>query len=213
MRQPVFPSIGADWRRWAFALRRYIEGIRSKLEYYRQDDIPAENGVILWNEEDKQVVVSIDDQFMPLSLGYNACGFFKQTGDLTVAAINTAYSVTFNTTDFSNNVSIGTPTSRIVFAKPGRYLVNVVMNVNLSSGGGISRTGWFWLRKNGTDITNSAFSKSVSHVSHVDICTIVHGVEVTVDDYIEVMYAADNTGVFLDSQSSSAFAPAVPSVV
>ncbi len=48
-------------------------------------------------------------------------GVFSKTTDATPAAINTAYTLTFDNTDISNGVTIGTPTSRIVVPASGLY--------------------------------------------------------------------------------------------
>jgi len=48
-------------------------------------------------------------------------GAFHDTTTQTAAATGTAYAVTFNSTDLSNDVSIGSPTSKIVVANAGIY--------------------------------------------------------------------------------------------
>lgn len=48
-------------------------------------------------------------------------GAFYDTTTQTAAAINTAYAVRFNSTELSNGVSIGTPSSRIYLDRSGVY--------------------------------------------------------------------------------------------
>lgn len=137
-------------------------------------------------------------------------GAFSATTDQTVAVINTAYTVTFSSTDISNGVLIGTPASRLVVPQSGLYRVYV--NVQVASTSASAKNLWCWLRKNGTDITNSA------HVVTSDInngfvsLTFEETVSFAANDYVEVAYAADSTSIFIDAVPATAFAPAAPAV-
>jgi hypothetical protein len=50
-------------------------------------------------------------------------GSFYDTTTQTAAVINTAYGITFNTTDLSYGVTVGSPTSRIYIDRPNVYNV------------------------------------------------------------------------------------------
>jgi hypothetical protein len=75
-------------------------------------------------------------------------GSFYDTTTQTAAVINTAYGITFNTTDLSYGVTVGSPTSRIYIDRPNVYNVQFSAQVDKTAGGvGLV---WIWLRKNGT---------------------------------------------------------------
>jgi hypothetical protein len=74
-------------------------------------------------------------------------GSFYDTTTQTAAVINTAYAMTFNTTDLSYGVTVGSPTSRIYIDRPNVYNVQFSAQVDKTAGGvGLV---WIWLRKNG----------------------------------------------------------------
>ena len=136
-------------------------------------------------------------------------GEFSATTDQTVAVIDTAYAITFNSTDISNGVTVtGSPTTRITVPASGLYRVSVDMQIASTSAS--SKNLWCWFRKNGTDIPNSA-QISTSDINNGYI-SMTHTITVSLEanQYIEVMYAADSTSIFLDAVASTAFAPGAP---
>jgi len=80
-------------------------------------------------------------------------GAFHDTTTQTAAA-NTATAITFNGTDYSNNVAIGSPTSKIIISKAGTYSVSFSIQGDNSGSQVDNITVWF--RINGSDIANSA---------------------------------------------------------
>jgi hypothetical protein len=80
-------------------------------------------------------------------------GAFYDTTTQTAAA-NTATAITFNGTDYSNNVAIGSPTSKIIISKTGTYSVSFSIQGDNSGSQVDNITVWF--RINGSDIANSA---------------------------------------------------------
>jgi hypothetical protein len=137
-------------------------------------------------------------------------GEFAATTNQLVAVIDTAYAVTFNTTNISNGVVIGTPASRIVVPVSGLY--RGLLNIQFSSTNSSIKNIWCWYRKNGTDVPNSA-RISTSDVNN-GYLTISHDCTVSMEagDYIEVMYAADSTNIYLHNVAATAFAPVAPAV-
>lgn len=138
-------------------------------------------------------------------------GDFARTTSSTAAATNTAYAITFDTTNVSNGISIGSPTSRIVAANSGLYQFDATFQFTSSNSS--VKSAWVWWRKNGTDIVRSSFVTSVnqnganSAVSRSDFFSLAAG------DYIEVMWAVDDTAMTLNASAATAFAPASPAVV
>lgn len=136
---------------------------------------------------------------------------FSRTSDTSPAAINTAYPIVFTGTDISNGITLGTPASRVVVPQSGLYVVTA--SAQLSSGSSTDKTIWFWLRKNGTDVANSARLVTVSTNSAYFPVALESTVSLAANDYVELCWASDSTSVTLDAVASTAFAPAAPAVV
>lgn len=138
-------------------------------------------------------------------------GVFAKTSDQTPASTNTAYAITFDSTEISNGVTIGTPTSRIVVPESGLYQLNA--KAQLSSGNSSAKNIWLWYRKNGTDIANSArIVTSDINNGYIPVA-ISEPVSLAANDYIELMFAASDTAVTIDTVAATAFAPAAPAVI
>lgn len=137
-----------------------------------------------------------------LSLSY---GSFQDSTTQTPAAINTAYAITFNTTDTSNGVSRGSPTSRIVVANSGQYDFNFSHQVETSSAS--TKTLYFWIRKNGVDIADSTRKVTIAGNTEIIVPSWNYHVSLNANDYVELMWAADSTNVSLTPASATAFAP------
>lgn len=138
-------------------------------------------------------------------------GEFSATTDQLVAVVNTAYPVTFNSTSITNGVTLtGSPTTRVTVPASGLYRVQV--NMQIASTSSSAKSLWCWFRKNGVDIPNSAriTTSNINNgfVSMTHDCTV----SLAANEYIQVMYAGDDTNIFLDSTAATAFAPASPAV-
>lgn len=138
-------------------------------------------------------------------------GEFTKTTDQTPAAINTAYALTFDNTEISNGIAIGSPASRIVVPQSGLY--NLTVTVQLTSGNSSAKNIWVWFRKNGTDLTNSSRLVTMDINGGYVPITVQETTSLAANDYIELVFAADDTGVTVDTVAATAFAPASPAVV
>ena len=148
--------------------------------------------------------------YAPAKLIYEGFyGQFKKTTSVSPAATNTAYAITFDTTEENRGVSIGSPTSRIVVTEAGIY--NFSAHFTILSNNSSAKTVYFWFRKNGVDVSASTFlSTSDINGGHMasgrdDFFSLVSG------DYIELMWAADSTNLELHASPATAFAPSGPS--
>ena len=138
-------------------------------------------------------------------------GIFTKTTDQTPAVINTEYLLTFDNTQISNGVTIGAPASRIVVPESGLY--NFDATVQLTSGSASSKNTWFWFKKNGAAVANSArIVTSDINNGYVPVA-LSQFFSLAANDYIEIAFAADDTNVTVDAVAATAFAPAAPSVV
>jgi hypothetical protein len=138
-------------------------------------------------------------------------GSFYDTTTQTAAAINTAYAMTFNTTDLSFGVTRGTPTSRIYVDRPNVYNVQFSAQVDKTAGG--VALVWVWLRKNGTNVPDSAGQIRIQGNNAEILAAWNYIIELNAGDYIELMWEVDDTSVILLAEVASAVHPSVPSVI
>lgn len=141
----------------------------------------------------------------------NKFGSFYSTSTQSAAAPNTAYAVTFNNTDLSAGVSIGTPTSRVTVDAPGVYNFQHSIQVINTSGGDHSL--WIWFRKNGVDIAQSATELKVQKNNNEQFAAWNFYVSMDVNDYVELMWSVGDIAVQLIAVAASSPVPAVPSVI
>ena len=138
-------------------------------------------------------------------------GSFYDTTDQTAAVINTAYAMTFNATDITYGVTVGTPTSRIYVDRSNIY--NIQFSAQFINTGGGAHRVWVWLRKNGTDVTNSATVVRIQGNNSEDVAAWNFLLQMNAGDYFELMWEVDNTGVSLHADPATAVHPAVPSII
>ena len=138
-------------------------------------------------------------------------GSFYDTTDQTAAVINTAYAMTFNTTDLSFGVTVGTPTSRIYVDRPNIY--NIQFSAQFINTGGGAHRAWIWLRKNGTNVPDSATVLRFQGNNTEDVAAWNFLLQMNAGDYFELMWEVDNTGVSLHADPATAVHPAIPSII
>jgi hypothetical protein len=162
---------------------------------------------------------SIQSVFGPRGGKYlnNPYGAFQDSTDQVAANTTTAYAVTFNTTDFSNGVTIASG-SRITVADAGIW--NLQFSIQLKNTTNDGQDVDIWFRKNGTNIDNSnsrfhlVARKGTGDPSHI-IAALNFFVSMNSNDYIEIMWRTENTGVSIEhfGTSASPTRPAVPSAI
>ena len=144
-------------------------------------------------------------------------GAFSDTTDQTAANTTTAYAVTFDTTDFSNGVTLSN-SSRLNVAQSGIY--NLQFSIQFKNTTNDTQDVDVWFRKNGTNIdnSNSRFGmparKSSGDPSHL-IASLNFFVSLAANDYVEIMWRPTDVGVSLEhfAASSTPTRPAVPSAI
>jgi hypothetical protein len=137
-------------------------------------------------------------------------GAFSSDQDQTAAA-NTATLMTFNTTDLSQGVTRGTPTSRIFVDRPNIYNVQFSAQVDKTSGG--VALVWVWLRKNGVNVPDSAGQIRIQGNNAEILAAWNYVIQLNAGDYIELMWEVDDTSVILLAEAASAVHPSIPSVI
>lgn len=144
-------------------------------------------------------------------------GAFQDSTNQTAANTTTAYAITYDTTDFSNGVTLSN-SSRLNVSQDGIYNIQFSIQFKNTSNDGHDMDVWF--RKNGTNIdkSNSRFHiparKSSGDPSHL-IAALNFFVDLSATDYVEIMWLPSNTAVSIEffGTSSSPTRPAVPSVI
>jgi hypothetical protein len=138
-------------------------------------------------------------------------GEFTKTSDQSPAVINTAYALTFDNTEISEGISIGSPASRIVVVQSGLYQFDATVQISSSSSS--AKTVWLWFRKNGTDVANSARLVTININNGYTAVSMSEFFSLAANDRIEIMFAANDTAITVDNVAATAFAPAAPAVV
>jgi len=149
-----------------------------------------------------------------LNLPYGA---FQDGTDQTAANTTTAYAITFDTTDYSNGITLSN-TSRLNVSQGGLY--NVQFSVQFKNTTNDTQDVEVWFRKNGTDIakSNSRFGlaprKSAGDPSHM-IAALNYFVDLAESDYLQLMWRPSDVGVSIEQYpaGTSPTRPAVPSVI
>lgn len=208
MPSPILPPLGPDLRQWGRQLSSYLQRNLAKLGFKTSDDNPSENGVILWDDDNGYPVVSKDGAFVQIILEDGHASLYRTT-DVTAAAINTAYAITYDAP--TGNVGIdrdATDNSKIVFAEAGEYLV--LFSAQISSTSSSTVKFYFWPRLNGTDAANNTIIYALHQNDATQVVSRSAKFDVSAGDYLQVMWAVSSTSGYLDASASTAFSPAAP---
>lgn len=143
-------------------------------------------------------------------------GSFQSLADQSAASANTAYAITYDTTDFSNGVSVAS-SSRVTVKNYGIY--NFQTSVQFTNSDSQEHAVSVWFRKNGSNIVNSNTQLSIiaRHGSIDGSCVFAVNFyfELQANDYIEMMWSTTSTTVRLDylAAQTTPTRPATPSVI
>ena len=137
-------------------------------------------------------------------------GVFYNTADQTLAAINTAYPVVFNTTYLNNAVSV-VSSSRITVTVGGVYNFQYTGQILTTSGS--AKTLYLWTRRNGTDIGYSTRAYTLDVNNSLSEITFAFNIDLDADEYVELVVSKDALGIQLEAQTASAPHPGIPSSV
>ena len=139
-------------------------------------------------------------------------GAFYTNAVQTLSAANTITTVTLSTTQGANGMTLAS--NKITFALDGIY--SVMYNLQTANSNAGIQDATVWLRKNGTDIPNSAYLFTLTEKHGATDGRHDHmanfGFVATAGDYIELMWAATSTGVSLYYEAAQTVPYAHPSV-
>jgi len=205
----VLPPFTDNLKIWAENMRRYLGRELDRIGFLSGDASASEDGVLLWDGEKNYPVVSLDGEFRQLIIA-NGYAQFSCDSDVTAAAVDTAYSITYDAPSFADGVSRDdTNPERIVFEEGGIYLLSFTAQISSTS----SSTAMFrfWPAINGA---TSPGSTIVAKLHENDASTVVSRsalFQVTAGDYLEVKWSVDNASGFLKAEPATAYAPSAPS--
>jgi hypothetical protein len=142
-------------------------------------------------------------------------GAFQDNTTQTQTATNTAKAITFDTTDYSNNVSVGTPTSRIITSIAGYY--NFQFSAQLDKASGAAAAVWIWPKVNGVNIPDSASKVAIQGTTAETVAAWNFVLPMNANDYFELYWLTDDTNVQIKHEAGFGTAPndvpEIPSII
>jgi hypothetical protein len=183
----------------------FVAGGFTKVRPTAPDAVIVVAAVLRVSADDGEIMVR---PTIPLGLDY---GTFASTADQTLAATNTGVAITFNSTEISSGVTLGTPASRMVASEAGLY--HLAVSVQLSSNSSSAKNVFFWLTQNGSAVPNTTRVVTISSNNSYFPFATAYDLSLLAGDYVEILWAADSTDVRLDAVTGVGFAPNAPSAL
>jgi len=199
---------GDNWIVWGNRLTQYLETIRSSLVWRRGETKAPEDGIMLWDNEHKEPVVSIDGVYRPLVI-QDGSGMAYSNSNITAAAANTAYEIEWDGIANADGVSLENDTE-IHFSEGGLY--SLAFSVQITSNNSSLKDLWFWPAINGTDVSGSTMRISIDMNGGTVVMSRTALFTVSAGDYLEAKWATSDTAVTLEAHAAESFCPATPSV-
>jgi len=138
-------------------------------------------------------------------------GSFYDTTTQAATVINTATAITYNTTDLSNGVYLGSPTSRVYVDTEGVYNFDTSFQLDKTAGG----TGIFdfWFRLNGVDVPESCSRIRVQGNNAEIFSSLNYFFDLKANDYVELMFSVDDLSIEITAFAAAAPHPGIPSII
>ena len=207
MTAPVLPPLGPDWKQWGRQLSSYLSRQLPRLFTKSADDNPSENGVLLWDEVAGYPVVSKNGEWRQVVLEDGHADYII-TADVTAAAANTAYKLTYDALSHNHGITLGTPASRIVFEEGGQYVLSFSAQVSSTSSSTVHF--YFWPSINGTNVDDSAMTTALHQNNATMVTSRTQVFTLAAGDYLEVNWMVDNVNGFLNYTAAASPRPALP---
>lgn len=177
------------------------------------------NGVGLINNPASTMDISGVRTINQRPIFINGSFFSSNTQTQTGGSSNTPTPIAFDVTTVSNGVDLSgsAPSSQIRVSKDGLYSYQFSCQLD-KSGGGISACD-IWLRRNGTDIPDTATQVVVAGTNGETVMTVPFFVDLSANDVLETVFASGD-----DTMAITAFPawttpgdpydrPAIPSII
>lgn len=143
--------------------------------------------------------------------GFGWYGVFCSTGSQTNPVANISRSMKLDTTEHTNGVSV-VAGSRITFAHTGVY--NIQFSAQLESTTAGDKDVHVWFKKNGTNIARSNTTINVAKQAGDKVVAAWNYIDTSnANDYIEIMWQANDTTMQLHASTATGNLPVTPSVI
>jgi len=132
------------------------------------------------------------------------------------ASANTATTIACNTTDISRGISIVSG-SRFTVSRKGTF--NLQFSAQLLNADSAEHNITIWLRKNGSDVANTATDITVpakhGSINGASVAAWNFFIDLLAGEYVQLMWSTPSTQVLIDytDARTSPVRPAVPSVI
>ena len=120
--------------------------------------------------------------------------------------------MTLSNTDISNGVVLQNGTQIKVTGGAGVYNLQFSAQIRKTQGGSSEQIN-IWFRKNNQDIPNSNTALTLANNNVLIVASWNFFAQMSVNDYLEVMWYSTDTHIQLVASSSTANYPAIPSVI
>ena len=146
----------------------------------------------------------------------SAYGAWSDTTDQT-GNISTGTILTFNSIDLTDGITLVSG-SRMTVPKTGIY--NLQFSIQFKNTDNAQQDATVWLRKNGTDIANSATQYTIpvrksASIYGYSVAMLTFALSLTAADYIEIVWIPTSTTVTIETlpASVSPAYPGIPSII
>ena len=161
-----------------------------------------------------QVTISSTGGSSSFNTATGSYGSFYSTVTQTNVA-GTARSMSLNITDITNGVSVSGSTdpfnTYIKVANAGIYNIQFSAQVDKSDAG--ADEIWIWLRKNGTNLTDTATSIKLTGNADHQVAAWNFFANAAANDYFQLMWYSPDANVRLHAEPAFGVVPGIPSLI
>jgi len=136
-------------------------------------------------------------------------GNFVDTTDQTIRAADVSQSITFTKNKLIDDISHTAGDSVFTINTAGHYKISITPQLAQGSG---AATVEFWIRKNGTDVTDSNVQLTVAANSE-GLPILLWEEEFVATDTFEIIWASNSANTLLDNIASLFSGPNIPSIM
>ena len=132
--------------------------------------------------------------------------FYSNLTQTNLLPINT---VTLSNTTLSQGITL-VAGSQLTVSKTANYALQVTIQFAKSTSAGTAATGFFWLRKNGLDVADSATDVITTSAGAGVVLAVNYTLPLLANDYLEMVWSANTANAELISIPIQPGPPAIP---
>lgn len=138
-------------------------------------------------------------------------GSFYDTTTQTNSNVGNAIPVSYNSVDINNGIVLAGSNTQITIQKTGIY--NIQFSLQLSKSDAGTDNVYIWLRKNGTDVPESAGDITLAGNGAKTIAAWNYVVSATAGDYYQLMWMSTDANASIVRLTDGVVVPNIPSVI